>query len=86
LAAKNAKDTTIRIGNGDLRVSFENTCAGTIWAIGMRLPSYRRKPVSIPFLPWMPAFAGMTNQSKKHVLAGAAISYSVDERKLMDTS
>jgi hypothetical protein len=31
----------------------------------------------------MPACAGMTNQWKNHVVLGAAISYSVDERKLM---
>jgi hypothetical protein len=35
---------------------------------------------------WMPACAGMTNQGKNQVLAEAAISYSVDEHKLMNTS
>jgi hypothetical protein len=34
----------------------------------MELPSYRRKPVSIPSRPWMPACAGMTNQGKNHVV------------------
>ena len=34
----------------------------------MRLPSYRRKPVSIPFPRWMPASAGMTNQEKNDVV------------------
>jgi hypothetical protein len=52
----------------------------------MELPSYRRKPVSIPSLAWMPAGAGMTNQGKNHVVCGASISYSVHERKFMDTS
>src|SRR5678815_4276217 len=66
--------------------SFENTSTGTIWQrIGMGLPSYRRKPVSIPSRPCMPACAGMTNQERNLVALGrVAISYSVDERKLMN--
>jgi hypothetical protein len=40
-----------------------------------------------PCRPWMPACAGMTNQGENHALVGMlAISYSVDERKLVKTS
>jgi hypothetical protein len=91
LTTKSTKDTKLLDNFPELRalrVLFENTCASTISAqrIDMSLPSYRRKPVSIPSLPWMPAFAGMTNQGMNRVVLGASISYSVDARKLMDAS
>ena len=66
--------------------SLENTGAGMIRATNWHaVPVIPAKAGIHPSLPWMPAFAGMTNQGKNHVVLRAAISYSVDERKLMDT-
>ena len=51
-----------------------------------KIPSYRRKPVSIPSFPWMPAFAGMTTNEDPTRRRFLEISSSVGERKLMITS
>jgi len=37
-------------------------------SVGFLDPSYRRRPVSIPSRPWMPAYAGMT-ETLSHFIA-----------------
>jgi hypothetical protein len=68
-----------------LRVFLETTGASTIWATNWHKASVIPAKAGIhpPSVPWMPAFAGMTNREG---CRGAEISYSVAKRKLMDTS
>jgi hypothetical protein len=49
-----------------LRIYFENTNAGAIWATCV-IPA---KAGIHPLPPWMPASAGMTNQWRNHVVVG----------------
>ena len=50
-----------------------------------KVPSYRRKPVSMLSLSWMPACAGMTTEKRTMKSWFLAISFSVDELKLITT-